>query len=302
MEVISNTDLSSFHIQCNFRTDENDPEGSRNILYLPAGLTGKEQHCEASNTETLPGKFPSDAVAVEVTVTCSPPHCWWSSSCPHGCAWLHKSGRLCMVSWTYSSRCSEVQSADRRFIFLPFTAAPALSRLEPVIHEHQSRSFALFLQLNERCRRHLPYNSRHHSPSLFVLLCLPSALCHISSGWSIPISSNWWTSLRPKRSTSSSLNCEFRCLMSRGGGGGEGSLPVSAAARVGELNVLIIDSWGMSCCSLGPARYENSSELHSFGIQIWLLSSGGGSIQILSPHCKRYLVTSKSLHWKWNLG
>lgn len=86
------------------------------------------------------------------------------------------------------------------------------------------------------------------------------------------------------------------------GGGGKGSLPVSAAARVGELNVLIIDSWGMSCCSLGPARYENSSELHSFGIQIWLLSSGGGSIQILSPHCKRYLVTSKSLHWKWNLG
>lgn len=125
------------------------------------------------------------------------------------------------------SRCSEVQSADRRFIFLPFTAAPALSRLEPVIHEHQSRSFALFLQLNERCRRHLPYNSWHHSPSLFVLLCLPSALCHISSGWSIPISSNWWTSLRPKRSTSSSLNCEFRCLMSRGGGGGGKALCLS---------------------------------------------------------------------------
>ena len=84
--------------------------------------------------------------------------------------------------------------------------------------------------------------------------------------------------------------------------GGKGSLPVSAAARVGELNVLIIDSWGMSCCSLGPARYENSSELHSFGIQIWLLSSGGGSIQILLLHCKKYLVTSKSLRWKWNLG
>lgn len=47
-----------------------------------------------------------------------------------------------------------------------------------------------------------------------VCLALSCALFHIYSGWSIPIFSNWWMSLRPKRSTSSSLNCEFRCLMS----------------------------------------------------------------------------------------
>lgn len=54
--------------------------------------------------------------------------------------------------------------------------------------------------------------SLSHCFSLF----LSCALWHISSGWSIPIFSNWWTSSRPKKSTSSSLNCEFRCLMTRG--------------------------------------------------------------------------------------
>lgn len=50
--------------------------------------------------------------------------------------------------------------------------------------------------------------------SLFVFLLCLVLLWHVYSGWSIPIFSNWWMSSRPKRSTSSSLNCEFRCLMS----------------------------------------------------------------------------------------
>lgn len=59
--------------------------------------------------------------------------------------------------------------------------------------------------------RHLKYDSWYHSLSCLSLSC---ALFRIYSGWSIPIFSNWWMSLKPKRSTSSFLNCEFRCLMS----------------------------------------------------------------------------------------
>lgn len=49
-----------------------------------------------------------------------------------------------------------------------------------------------------------------------------------------------------------------------------------------ELCVLIIHSWEMSYCSLRPGRYENSSELHSFGIQIWLLASCSILISVCS--------------------
>ena len=54
------------------------------------------------------------------------------------------------------------------------------------------------------------------SLSLSVSLSLSCALWRIYSGWNIPIFSNWWTSSRPKKSTSSSLSCEFRRLMSWG--------------------------------------------------------------------------------------
>lgn len=95
-------------------------EMMRTILKAAGIFCTFRRDWQASNTETLLAKFPSD----EVMVTCSPTHCCWLSSCPHACAWLHKSGRLFMVSWTYSSQCSEVQSADRRFIFLPSRLLP----------------------------------------------------------------------------------------------------------------------------------------------------------------------------------
>lgn len=52
-----------------------------------------------------------------------------------------------------------------------------------------------------------------------------------------------------------------------------GGKALCLSSRLGLLYVLNIHSWGMSCCSLRPGRYENSSELYSFGIQIWLASS-----------------------------
>lgn len=103
------------------------------------------------------------------------------------------------------------------------------------------------------------------SLSLPLILPLSYALWRVSPGWSIPIFSNWWTSSRPKKSTSFSLNCEFRCLMSQG----------KWLSAFPLLNCMcwLYTCGGMSRCGPRPCRYEHSSGLHSFGMRIWLLAS-----------------------------
>ena len=79
-----------------------------------------------------------------------------------------------------------------------------------------------------------------------------SPCCLLYPGWSTPIFSSWWRSMRPEKSISSSLNCELSRLI------GWDCAPVFAAAGV---YVLIMHSWGMNCSSRRPCRYEHSSEL-----------------------------------------
>lgn len=122
-----------------------------------------------------------------------------------------------MGSWACTSQRCEAKLTDYVCFLHDFSLSlPAVVCYSWALNQ----LFTFFLQLNEWFRLYLHYNFWHHSLSLylsfFFSLCL--VLCDTSSGWSIPIFSNWWTSSRPKKSTSSSLNCEFWCLMSRGKG------------------------------------------------------------------------------------
>lgn len=127
-----------------------------------------------------------------------------------------------------------VSDADwGRHTFVPFDALPHPLRFSSH-HDNQHDFFVMPTWSHKSCCTHVQTSLGDPTclditecmmqklpgmiPDIFfsVFLLLPCALWHVSKGWSIPISCSWWTSTRPKRSTSFSLNCEFRRLMSRG--------------------------------------------------------------------------------------
>lgn len=101
----------------------------------------------------------------------------------------HTSGYLWMHIWAY-----------RSVLWNQTGRAPSL-REDCRLLRALKQVFTLLPPLNDWCWR--------HSLSLF----LSPSLWHISSGWSIQTFSHWWMCSRPKRSTSSFLNCESDVLL-----------------------------------------------------------------------------------------
>lgn len=253
-----------FHIQHNFNI--NVLEG--NILLTSWGMDRRKQHCEASNFLALLAKFTmkfSIWCCVKGLVICSAPCCCIVSLCPHGCTRLHKSGYLWMGSWACISQCCEAKLTDYILLsswFLPLFL-PAVA-----CYWALNQLFTLFLQLNEWFRRHLLHDIIF-SLAIFLLLSVSCAL---------------WRVFRVKHPNILQLVDVFETKkeyflflelwVQMSDEPGEKALCLSLQSLwPAELYVLIIHSWGMSCCSLRPGRYESSSEIHSFGIQMWLLAS-----------------------------
>lgn len=220
-----------------------------------------------------PWSFPAGAVVGEDMVSCSAPCCGMVDFMP---TWMHqitvhKFGYVWVGRWT----CRAQREAKLTDYVLQFHISSWVLPLSG-LHDYYS---VLFMSIKTGLDIIPPTASKMQTSSAtvydswhnFLCVSLPRrVLCDTSPQGEASQYSATGGRLRDQKGV---LPLPWTVSSDVWWAGGKGSLLVFAVARARWTVCVDYTLVGMSCYSLRPGRYENSSELHSFGIQIWLLAS-----------------------------